>query len=37
MLKWLHDAQLESVVDFIRDVATGVPLDFPVHGDFCAS
>ena len=36
MLEWLHDVQLQWVVDFIRDVATRVPLDVVVHGDLYA-
>ena len=36
MLERLHNAQLQWVVKFIRNVATGVPLDVLVHGDFYA-
>ena len=36
MLEWLHYAQLQWVVGFIRNVAHVAPLDIPVHGNFYA-
>ena len=36
MIKWLHDAQLQWVVNFNCNVVRGVPLDVLVHGNFYA-
>ena len=36
MLEWLQEAQLQWLVDFVCNAATGVPVDVLVHGDFCA-
>ena len=36
MIEWLHDAQPQWVVDFIRNVVARVSLDILVHGDFSA-
>ena len=36
MLEWLHDDQLQRVVDFVQDVIQGKPLEVLVHSDFYA-
>ena len=36
MIEWLHDEELQWVVEFLQSVSTGVPLRALVHGHFYA-